>query len=267
MRTFDLTGADRQIVGQGVIIVQVVPPTAQIAMASAHRRLIVVYFGSFDVAGERRQRLIETPGFERFLLRVHPGVERRGVLRNRLGGGAQILANMIKINQVAALRAKVFLHLADDPGRSVPDRVDVGGRAEAGPDRACEKLSSGGFDAALDRAVVDRRLAPLGVREANLGLSPRQRLALTLVLLAGIRLHDRDHAAIRLSDNLRVTTHRLGKILRNPAGFEHSLRMAQSDPLDRALADLKAVVLKQLHPRQSERLIGGKVDDGALQRP
>jgi hypothetical protein len=36
---------------------------------------------------------------------------------------------MIKINQVAALRAKVFLHLADDPGRSVPDRVDVGGRA------------------------------------------------------------------------------------------------------------------------------------------
>src|SRR6516165_8733246 len=128
-----------------------------------------------------------------------------------------------------ALRAKVFLHLADDPGRSVPDRVDVGGRAEAGPDRACEKLSSGGFDAALDRAVVDRRLAPLGVREANLGLSPRQRLAPALVLLAGIRLHDRDHAAIRLSDNLLVTTHRLGKILRSPAGFEHSLRMAQRD--------------------------------------
>jgi hypothetical protein len=43
--------------------------------------------------------------------------------------------------------------------------------------------------------------------------------------------------------------------------------MAQSDPLDRALADLEAVVLKQLYPRQSERLIGGKVDDGALQRP
>jgi hypothetical protein len=42
--------------------------------------------------------------------------------------------------------------------------------------------------------------------------------------------------------------------------------MVQSDPLDRALADLEAVVLKQLHPRQSERLIGGKVDDGALQR-
>src|ERR1700690_4041393 len=122
---------------------------------------------------------------------------------------------MIKINQVAALRAKVFLHLADDPGRSVPDRVDVGGRAEAGPDRACKKLSSGGFDAALDRAVVDRRLAPLGVREANLGLSPRQRLALTLVLLAGLcrrqpkpRANDLSHCS-----NLRLRMDALGQFL------------------------------------------------------
>src|SRR5271169_4396206 len=116
MRAFDLAGADRQIVGQGVTIVQVVPATAQMAMASTHRRLIVVCLWSFDVASERRQRLVETPGFERFLLRVDPGVLR---------GGAQILANMIKINQVAALRAKVLFHLADDPGRSVPDRVKV----------------------------------------------------------------------------------------------------------------------------------------------
>ena len=88
MRAFDLAGADRQIVGQGVTIVQLVPPTAQIAMASAHRRLIVVYLGSFDVASERRQRLVETPRFQRVLLRVHPGVKRRGVWHNRLGGGA-----------------------------------------------------------------------------------------------------------------------------------------------------------------------------------
>jgi hypothetical protein len=43
--------------------------------------------------------------------------------------------------------------------------------------------------------------------------------------------------------------------------------MPQSNPLDRALADLEAVVLLQLDPRLSERLIGGKVGDGALQRP
>jgi len=109
-------------------------------------------------------------------------------------------------------------------------------------------------------------MAPLGVREAKLGLSPRQRFALTLVLLAGVRLHDRDHAAIRLSDNLLVKTRRFRKIMRNPAGFEHRIGMAQSDPLDRALADLEAVVLPQLDPRLSERLIGRKVGDRALQR-
>jgi hypothetical protein len=76
-----------------------------------------------------------------------------------------------------------------------------------------------------------------------------------------------------LSDDLLVTTRRLRKILRRPAGFDASTRaqqglgMAKSDPLDRALADLKAVVLKQLEPRLSERLIGGKVDDHALKRP
>src|SRR4249919_2103860 len=137
-------------------------------MASPHRRLIVVCVGRFDAGSERRQHVVETPGFERFLLRVHPGVF---VWRDRLGGGIQILANMIKINQVAALRAKLLFHLTHDPGRSVPDRVNVGVGAKAGPDRACEKLPSGGFDTALDRAGIDRRLASLGVRETKWPLS------------------------------------------------------------------------------------------------
>ena len=171
-----------------------------------------------------------------------------------------------KIDQVATLRAKLLFHLADDPGRPVPDHVNVGVRAEAGPDRACKKLPSGGFDAALDRAGIDRRFAPLGVREANLGLSPQQSLAFTLVLLAGVRHHDRDHAAIRLSDNLLVKARRVRIILRSPVGFEQGLGVPQSDPLDRALADLNAVVLTHFEPRLSERLIGRKVDDHALQR-
>ena len=41
MRAFDLSGADRQIPGQGVTIVQLVFPTAQIAMASSDGSLIV----------------------------------------------------------------------------------------------------------------------------------------------------------------------------------------------------------------------------------
>src|ERR1700735_5515920 len=139
MRAFDLSGADRQTIGQGFAIVQLISATDQIAMASAHRSLVVVHFRSFEMTSECLQRLVEAPGFERVLLRVHPGLSRGGLGRNRFRGVAQILANMIKINQVAALGAKLLLHLAHDPWRSVPDRMNAGIRAEA--DRAFEKLS------------------------------------------------------------------------------------------------------------------------------
>src|SRR5271168_4189041 len=212
-------------------------------------------------------RPIQASSFERVLLRLHPGLLRGGLGRNRFRGVAKILANMIEINQVAALGAKLLLHLAHDPWRSVPDRMNAGIRAEAGPDRAFEKLSSRGFDAALDRARINRRCAPFGVRQGNLGLSPRQRLAFALVLLAGVRLYNGDHAAIRLSDDILVLARRFRKNRDHSARFEDGLGVAQSDPLDRALSYLEAIMLLQLHPHLSERLIGGKIGDRALQSP
>jgi hypothetical protein len=140
-------------------------------------------------------------------------------------------------------------------------------RPEAGSHRALEKLPAGFFDAAFNHAGVDRRLAPFGVRQGNLGLSPRERLAFTLVQLAGVRLDDGNHAAIRLSDDLLVTARRLGKISRSPTGFEQGLAMTERDPLHRALSHFDAVVLPQLDPRLRKRLIGGKIGDHALQRP
>src|SRR5271156_2873604 len=104
-------------------------------MASAHWSLVVVHFRRFEMTSECLQRLVETPGFERVLLRLHPGLLRGGLGRNRFRGDAQILANMIEINQVAALGAKLLLHLAHDPWRSVPDRMNAGIRAEAGRNR------------------------------------------------------------------------------------------------------------------------------------
>src|ERR1700675_2167082 len=82
MRAFDLSGADRQIIGQGFAIVQLISATYQIAMASAHWSLVVVHFRSFEMTSECLQRLVETPGFERVLLRVHPGLLRGGLGRN-----------------------------------------------------------------------------------------------------------------------------------------------------------------------------------------
>jgi hypothetical protein len=85
---------------------------------------------------------------------------------------------MIKIDQVAALWTKLLLHLAHDPCRSVADRMDARIRAEGRPNRAFEKLPSGGLEAALYRARVNRRPAAFGMRKGNLGLSPRDLLSL-----------------------------------------------------------------------------------------
>ena len=47
----------------------------------------------------------------------------------------------------------------------------------------------------------------------------------------------------------------------------HRLSVGERNPLDRALADREAVVLLKFGARLRKGLIGGEVDDGALQRP
>ncbi len=174
---------------------------------------------------------------------------------------------MIEINQIAAMVAELLLDLADDPWRAVAHRVNPRIRPEPHPDRAGQELSPRRLHAALDPAAVDRRSAPLGVRQRNLGLPPRQRLPLALVLLARVRLHDRNHAPVDLGDDLFVETRRFRKIQPGAAGPENRPRMAERDPLDRAFADFETVMFEQLHPSHGERLIGRKIGDRPLQRP
>src|SRR5271166_1276022 len=193
MRAFDFAGADRKPFGQGLAVFQLVCATAQIAMACPHRGLVVARLGRFAMGSEGSQDLVQAPRLQCVLSRLHPGFAGLWLRRDRLGGFAQILANMIEINQIAALGTEPFLDLADDPRRAVPDRVNPRIRPEARPDRAGQELSPRRLHTALDPASVDRRSAPLGVRKRNLGLSPRQRLPLALVLLARVRFHDRNH--------------------------------------------------------------------------
>ena len=124
MSAFDLARADRQSFGQGLAIVQLVGASAEIAMAGSHGRMLVIDFGRLAMSGERAQDGVETPAFERVLLRLHPDLATRGVGRDRFGGGGQIFANVIEINQIAALVAELLLDLADDPWRAVADRVN-----------------------------------------------------------------------------------------------------------------------------------------------
>ena len=131
MGAFDLAGADRQSFGQGLAIVQVVGASAEIAMAGSHGRVLVIDFGGLAMSRKRPHDGVETPAFERLLLRLHPGVARDRVGRDRFRGSRQVFANMIEINQIAALIAELLLDLADDPGRAVADRVNLGVRPEA----------------------------------------------------------------------------------------------------------------------------------------
>jgi len=174
---------------------------------------------------------------------------------------------MIKLNQVTALFAKLGLHLIHDPGGSITDRMNVRVRPEPGPQGAVEKLLSGNFGPARNGARIDRRFASFGMRQGNLGLFPHQRFPFALVLLAGIRLDNRNHPAIGLRNNILMLARRFRKNRGNLARFEDALGMAKSDPLDRALRDLDAIVLLQLDRHLSKGLIGGEIGDRALQRP
>src|SRR5271166_4504175 len=218
------------------------------------------------MSGERLQDGVETPAFKRILLGLDPGAPRGRVGRDRFGSSGQVFANVIEINQIAALAAELRLDLADDPGRAVADRVNLGIRPEAGANRAGEHLTPGLFDPALDRARINRRPASLRVRQRQLRFPPGQRLALALVFPLATRLDDRNHAAVRLDDDRLSEARRFRKFSFLATSLVHRLGVGEGDPLDRALADREAVVLLQLGARLREGLIGGEVDDGALQR-
>src|SRR5208283_1162490 len=96
MSAFDLARADRQAVGQSLAVVQLVGAGAEIAMASSHGRVLVIDFGGLAMSGERPQYGVETPAFERLLLRLQKGAARGRVGRDRFGSSAQVFANVIE---------------------------------------------------------------------------------------------------------------------------------------------------------------------------
>ena len=113
MSVFDLAGADRQSFGQGLAIVQLVGASAKIAMAGSHGRVLVVDLGRLAMSHKRPQDSVETPASERLLLHLHPSVARDRVGRDGCRGGGQVFADVIEIDQVAALVAELLLDLAD----------------------------------------------------------------------------------------------------------------------------------------------------------
>ena len=88
---------------------------------------------------------------------------------------------------------------------------------------------------------------------------------LAFVFLIPTRLDDRNHAPVSFHDDRLTEAWTFRKFQIRSTGFEHRLGMGERDPLDRALPNLEAVMLPQLASNLREGLIGGEVDDDALQ--
>ncbi len=86
--------------------------------------MLVVDFGGLAMSGERPQNGVETPAFERLLLRLQKGAARGRLGRDRFGSSAKVFATVIEINQISALVAELLLDLADDPWRAVAESVN-----------------------------------------------------------------------------------------------------------------------------------------------
>src|SRR5271165_7050839 len=136
MRAFDFSGADRKTFGEGLAIFQLVFAGGEITMAYADRGLVVTHIVSFAVGSQGPEDLAGAPRLQRVLLRLHPGNPRGDVRRDCLRGRAQILANMIEIDQVAALFAEQVFNLARSTARRRPPRAPANPpRSPPGPRR------------------------------------------------------------------------------------------------------------------------------------
>ena len=236
-------------------------------MADTNRGLVIAHIETFAVGSQGFQNRVDAPRLQRNFLRLHPDFPGGGVRRDGLRRRAQIFANMVEIDQIAALSAEPFFDLAHNPRRAVAHRVHARIRPEARPNRAGEQPPPSFLHAAFFAVPVDRRAASLGVRERNLRLSPRQCFPLALARPRRIRHHDRDHAPVDLGDDLLVPARFFRKFRRRAGGRENSLRMTQSDPLDRAFADLEAIMLAQFQCDLRKGIVRREIRDRPLQRP
>ena len=174
---------------------------------------------------------------------------------------------MIEINKVEELVDEMMIDLNDDKERNVDERVKTRVRNENDAKRAGKQMANEIFEPTIDRERIKRREDPLRVRQRKIRITPGKRLAFALVLTIFDRIDDRKHADVRIDDDRLAKARRLRKFQIMANAFMHRMGVGERDTMDRAIDDREAVVLMQLGARMRERMIGGEVDDGAMQRP
>ena len=171
---------------------------------------------------------------------------------------------MVKVQQVAALRAKSIFYLIGYPRRSITDGVNRGVSAKAGLGGAGKKLLPGCVNVALQGAAIDQLLAALGVRQTYLGLAPLQLLAFAFISFRGVGLDNGHHPTIHLNDDHCAAPRLAGPTRLFGGAFEYLLRVSLRDVPNRAFAQDNAVVLHQFVHHLGERHVRTKVGHHAL---
>ena len=146
---FDFSRTDGQAPLDRVLVIELIRAIAEIAVALPDRGLAILYRRRFKMRLQFLQYGVGLIRFESAFLLVHPRFLRLLIAINGLSGGAEIVARMKEIDQVAALRAKFLLDLIRDPGGAIADAMNGGVRAKSRLDRAVKKALPGHVDIAL----------------------------------------------------------------------------------------------------------------------
>lgn len=143
--------------------------------------------------------------------------------------------------------------------------MDWGVPAKAFLCGARQDVLTGGINVALQGTAIGQCLAPMEVRQTNLGLFPVQFLALALVLSRAVRLDDRHHPAVHLDDDSGTVA-----TLKGPTrasllgGLEYPLGMAFCDVPNGAFAEDNSVVFDKFVHGLGEGQVCSKIGDNAL---
>ena len=128
---FDQAGADRQVVGQGVGIVELVGAVLEVAQRGTHGGLVVG-----DVRGLRAG---PQGGEDRGVIAGAQGLAQRGDKGFGVGGvgrgRGQILTDVEQVDGVAAVGPELLPGLLGDPRGPVAERMDLGLQPPAGRSR------------------------------------------------------------------------------------------------------------------------------------
>ena len=265
MRALDLTGADGEVLAQRLIVVELIPALAEVAMTDPNGGLIILDLRTLLMRGEGTQNGSGVPVLQARFLFVHPCRGRFLRRCKRLGCCGEVFADVPEIHEIVSVLAKPFADLVSNPGRPVAYCMQLAVAPQTCAARTVEENSSGVLGIALHGAAVGQGLAALGMCQSDLGFLPAQVFAFAPVGLGGVRVHDRDHAAIDLgNDPLRSGY--IGPRFLQRVGLEHGSGVRESDASNDAFAEQDAIVFDEFVHGSGKGDVGGQVGHRPLQR-